>query len=71
MSNFSLSYITGKLDYLEKNLQTLKQVIDDVAEKTVKKKSKLYGSLPKLGISFKGFQKIRQSLSSAWEQEWS
>lgn len=70
MNGISWSYLTGKIEYLEKNLNLLKKEISQFSKKPGKK-VKIYGSLPKIGLTLSDFKNVRKSLSSSWEQEWS
>ncbi|OGG26424.1 hypothetical protein A2960_06110 [Candidatus Gottesmanbacteria bacterium RIFCSPLOWO2_01_FULL_39_12b] len=65
----SLPYLYGQIEYLEKNLSLLKKTVVSMARKKKVIKS-LYGSLPKVNLSFTEFNKIRKIISSTWENEW-
>lgn len=65
----SLPYLYGQIEYLEKNLSLLKKTVVSMAKKKKVIKS-LYGSLPKVNLSFSEIKKVRRALSSSWESEW-
>lgn len=71
MNGITIPYITGQIDYLEKNLQLLKQEVIKVTERPLPKKAAIYGSLPEIKLSFKDFKQVRKDLSTSWEHEWS
>lgn len=70
MNGYTLPQIYGQLEYLEKNLDLVKEAVSDLAKNGEKTSKTLYGSLPKTNLSYSDFKKIRKETSSSWESKW-
>lgn len=70
MASYTLPQIYGQLEYLEKNLNLVKEAVSNLTEKQKKSAKTLFGSLPKTDLSFADFKQIRKELSSSWQDKW-
>lgn len=71
MVSYSFPQIVGQLEYLEKNVNLLKQAVTYMSKKERKKIKSLFGSLANSKIELSEFKNLRKSLSSSWENKWS